>query len=700
MEIHLQTYREEAHELLAELEESLLELEETPDDMELVGRVFRAMHTIKGSGAMFGFDDVEAFTHEIETVYDLVRSGKIGVDKDLIDLTLAARDQIKKMVDGESADLAVTGEIISSLHALLPEETPIAAAPSAYVAKSNADADGGRVTYRIRFRPDVSILTSGTNPLLLLDELRSLGTCRVVAQTNRVPPLAELDPEGCYLYWDVVLSTDAGIDAIKDVFIFVEDNCELIIDIIDEEDVHTDEIDYKKLGQILTERGDLSITELDRILGRQKRLGEMLVDAEAVDRGLVCSALVEQQHIRQMRKQEQEAVHVSSIRVPTEKLDTLVDLVGELVTMQARLSQSAASLNDPELFAVAEQVEQLTGDLRDNTMIIRMLPIGTTFSKFKRVVRDLAAELGKEVVLTTEGGETELDKTVIEKLNDPLVHIIRNSIDHGIEPPQAREALGKPREGTVHLSAVHSGANVLVRISDNGAGLDPEAIRKKAVEKGLIASDAELTEKEIFSQLFVAGFSTSERVTDVSGRGVGMDVVKRSIDTLRGTVDISSKKGQGTTITLSLPLTLAIIDGLLVKIEEGDFVLPLSAVEECIELTHDDVAKAHGRHMIHVREQIVPYIPLRSLFHVTGEVPPIQQIVITETNGSRIGFVVDRVIGEHQTVIKSLGRIYRDVEGISGATILGDGTVALILDIPNLVKCAEREELGSAAKEI
>jgi two-component system chemotaxis sensor kinase CheA len=368
--------------------------------------------------------------------------------------------------------------------------------------------------------------------------------------------------------------------------------------------------------------------------------------------------------------------------------------------MQARLSQSAASLNDPELFAVAEQVEQLTGDLRDNTMIIRMLPIGTTFSKFKRVVRDLAAELGKEVVLTTEGGETELDKTVIEKLNDPLVHIIRNSIDHGIEPPQAREALGKPREGTVHLSAVHSGANVLVRISDNGAGLDPEAIRKKAVEKGLIASDAELTEKEIFSQLFVAGFSTSERVTDVSGRGVGMDVVKRSIDTLRGTVDISSKKGQGTTITLSLPLTLAIIDGLLVKIEEGDFVLPLSAVEECIELTHDDVAKAHGRHMIHVREQIVPYIPLRSLFHVTGEVPPIQQIVITETNGSRIGFVVDRVIGEHQTVIKSLGRIYRDVEGISGATILGDGTVALILDIPNLVKCAEREELGSAAKEI
>jgi two-component system chemotaxis sensor kinase CheA len=700
MEIHLQTYREEAHELLAELEESLLELEETPDDMELVGRVFRAMHTIKGSGAMFGFDDVEAFTHEIETVYDLVRSGKIGVDKDLIDLTLAARDQIKKMVDGESADLAVTGEIISSLHALLPEETPIAAAPSAHVAKSNADADGGRVTYRIRFRPDVSILTSGTNPLLLLDELRSLGTCRVVAQTNRVPPLAELDPEGCYLYWDVVLSTDAGIDAIKDVFIFVEDNCELIIDIIDEEDVHTDEIDYKKLGQILTERGDLSITELDRILGRQKRLGEMLVDAEAVDRGLVCSALVEQQHIRQMRKQEQEAVHVSSIRVPTEKLDTLVDLVGELVTMQARLSQSAASLNDPELFAVAEQVEQLTGDLRDNTMIIRMLPIGTTFSKFKRVVRDLAAELGKEVVLTTEGGETELDKTVIEKLNDPLVHIIRNSIDHGIEPPQAREALGNPREGTVHLSAVHSGANVLVRISDNGAGLDPEAIRKKAVEKGLIASDAELTEKEIFSQLFVAGFSTSERVTDVSGRGVGMDVVKRSIDTLRGTVDISSKKGQGTTITLSLPLTLAIIDGLLVKIEEGDFVLPLSAVEECIELTHDDVAKAHGRHMIHVREQIVPYIPLRSLFHVTGEVPPIQQIVITETNGSRIGFVVDRVIGEHQTVIKSLGRIYRDVEGISGATILGDGTVALILDIPNLVKCAEREELGSAAKEI
>jgi two-component system chemotaxis sensor kinase CheA len=307
-------------------------------------------------------------------------------------------------------------------------------------------------------------------------------------------------------------------------------------------------------------------------------------------------------------------------------------------------------------------------------------------------VRDLSKELGKEIELTTEGAETELDKTVIEKLNDPMVHLIRNCIDHGVETPDFRSNIGKPAQGMIHLSAKHSGAYVLIEIVDDGAGLDADVIRSKAVEKGMIVPDAELTEKEIYSLILAPGFSTAKTVTNVSGRGVGMDVVKRAIDNLRGSIGITSQKGIGTTITLRLPLTLAIIEGLLVQIGKEYFVLPLSVVEECVELTREDIANAHGRHLANVRGQIVPYISLREQFAINGKKPEIEQIVIVGVEGHRVGFVIDNVIGEHQTVIKTLGRVYKDIEGISGATILGDGTVALILDIQKLVQIAEREE--------
>ncbi len=369
-----------------------------------------------------------------------------------------------------------------------------------------------------------------------------------------------------------------------------------------------------------------------------------------------------------------------------------MNLVGELVTVQARLSQTAAGRGDALLDTIAEEVERLTNELRDTALNIRMLPIGTTFSKFKRLVRDLSVELGKDIELTTAGAETELDKTVIEKLNDPLVHLIRNSIDHGIEMPEDREAAGKPRQGTVHLAAVHSGDSVLITITDDGAGLDKEAIRAKGLERGLVTTGAELSDKEIYNLIFAPGFSTARKVTSVSGRGVGMDVVKKAIDALRGTIDITSERGKGSTITIKLPLTLAIIESLLVKIGTDCFVMPLSIVEECIELTREDVANAHGRNLANVRDQIIPYIPLRERFRIPGELPEIEQIVITSIQGSRIGFVVDDVIGEHQTVIKSLGKMYKDVKGLSGATILGDGSVALILDVPHLVREVEREQ--------
>ena len=471
----------------------------------------------------------------------------------------------------------------------------------------------------------------------------------------------------------------------------MEDCSELKIEQIDHEGIVDSEGDFKKLGEILIERGDLTSSDIMNALKSRKKIGELLVDAGLISKDKVQMALNEQQHIREVHQKRQAAEASASLRVPAERLDTLVNMVGELVTVQSRLSQISARFKNLELTQVSEEVERLTAELRDNTMGIRMLPIGTTFSKFQRLVRDLSDELGKEITLKTEGGETELDKTVLEKLNDPLVHLIRNCIDHGIENPAARQATGKPITGTVQLSAEHAGANVLLRIADDGAGLDAEAIRLKAIEKGLIAHDALLPENDLFALIFTAGFSTAKTVTSVSGRGVGMDVVKRSIDALQGSIEISSRKGQGTTITLKLPLTMAIIDGLLVRIADDYYVMPLSAIEECVELSREDVAKAHGKHLASIRNEIVPYVRLREKFLIDGQAPAIEQIVTTKINGYRIGFVVDQVIGGHQTVIKSLGRLYRQVETISGATIMGDGRVALILDLPKLAQSAERD---------
>jgi two-component system chemotaxis sensor kinase CheA len=692
-----ETFKEEAYELLTELESSLLELEETPDDMDIIGRVFRAMHTIKGSGAMFGFDDIAAFTHEVETVFDMVRNGLITVSPELIRHTLAARDRIKALLDaadGGEADPSEGERIVAALRRLLPSKTEEASQPAAVARPSGPETSiAKKVTYRIRFKPATGIFLNGTNPLALLNELRGLGDCRVVAQICDLPNLAEMEGELCYICWDIILTTGWGINAIKDVFIFIEDDCELRIDVIDDGGRLDNEADYKKLGDILVERGDLSPEEMKRVLSEQKRFGELLVEKGVVGSDKIQSALMEQQHVREIRQDRQSQETVASIRVPADKLDILVNLVGEMVTVQARLSQIAAINMEADLLSVAEEVERLTSELRDNALGIRMLPIGTTFSKFKRLVHDLSRELGKEIEMTTDGAETELDKNILEKLNDPLVHLIRNCIDHGIEMPEARMAAGKPGKGTVHLGAIHSGDSVLISITDNGAGLDREAIKAKAVEKGLISVGAELSDREIFAQIFAPGFSTAKKVTSVSGRGVGMDVVKRAIDALRGTIDLSSQVGKGTTVTIKIPLTLAIIESLLVKIGDDCFVMPLSLVNECVELTREDVEKSHGRNIANVRGGLVPYIPLRERFKIAGEPPSIEQIVITRINNTQVGFVVDHVIGEHQTVIKSLGRAYRNTQGLSGATILGNGSVALILDIPQLVKAEEKDEL-------
>ena len=653
-----QAFQEEAQEILGELESTLLELNENREDTELVGRAFRALHTIKGSGAMFGFDDISAFTHHIENAFDQVRNGRIGATPDLINLSLGAVDQIKAMLSEASgnatADPATAALILTKLRNLTGEAqvAPVKKA-TASERKPNPPRVGESHTWHIRFVPAADLIRKGTNPLLLLRELRQLGTLAISASTANVPGLAELDPERCYVSWDMTLTTAAAVEAIRDVFMFVEDCCDLIV-----------EPGEPAPAPQNPATGSISAAPTGKSSGAGRRATE---------------------------KDPQSA----SIRVAATKLDQLVDLVGQLVTVQARLGELAARSEDHDMQAVVEEVEALTAELRENSMSMRTLPLRSTFERLKRLVYDLGRTLHKEVELTFEGGDTDLDKTVIDQLNDPLMHLIRNCMDHGIETAEVRRAAGKPATANVHLSARHAGAQVLISVADDGKGIDREAVRARAVEKGLIAADARISEAEIFSLILAPGFSTAHEVTDVSGRGVGMDVVRRNVEALRGTIEIASHPGLGATVSLRLPLTLAIIDGLLVRVGEARFVMPLANTTECVELTQKDIENANGKHLANIRGEIIPYIRLSEYLQMRTDRPEREQVMVAETEHGRYGFVVDQVLGDHQTVIKNLGRLYRNVQIISGATILGDGTVALILDLHRLVQSAVRTPGGS-----
>jgi two-component system, chemotaxis family, sensor kinase CheA len=677
-----ETFRQEAQELLEQLEQALLDLEHAPGNTELIDSAFRALHTIKGSGAMFGFDAVAAFTHHVETAFDLVRKGKVAPSPELIAVALAAKDRMRLLIEQpDDADEASGEAILRDLKSIVeggPAVVPAAAAP-------------GAMRWRIRFRLAKDAMAMGTNPLLLLDELRGLGTATVTARTDRIPSLAELVPTECRIGWDVVLSSDKPRAAIEDVFMFVIDDMELEIEPI------ADDGDDKRIGEILVDRGDVQPAAVDAALASQRPVGELLVKAGDVTEEKLASALAEQQHLRGETRAAA-AKTSDSIRVPAERLDELMDRVGELVIAQSRLTQVAAASVDGQVKSVAEEIERLVLELRDITMGVRTVPIGSLFGRFRRLVHDLTRELGKEIELTTVGEETELDKTVIERLNDPLIHLLRNAIDHGLEKPEGRAQAGKPARGHITLSARHSGAEVLVSIVDDGRGLDRARIQARGEEQGLLTPGVKLSDSELFQVIFQPGFSTAREVTSLSGRGVGMDVVKRTIEALRGKIDIASTPGKGTEVTLRLPLTLAIIDGLLVRVGKGRYVIPLSAVEECVELSAEEDARSKGRSFLNIRDDLVPFLRLRELFNTTTPPDRFQKVVIVSSGDLRVGLVVDQVIGDHQTVIKSLSKLHAHVETFSGATILGDGSVALILDIAHLVVFGQsREEQFKAA---
>lgn len=710
---------QESREQLAEMEEGLLRLEQDPDDRDNLNGIFRAAHTIKGGSGVVECSFIEAFTHDVENLLDSLRNGAIGVTPDLATLLLACCDHMGALLDllaaGEpapGAGLQTHGdELTAALKRVLAtiasaDEVEIVQATGLAEQAPTVEVSGGGVVITdcwhisVRFGPNV--LRGGMDPLSFIRFLSSLGEIIGVATvTDAIPPAAEMDPESCYLGFEIQLQTRATKADIERVFDFVRDECDLRIlpphSKLADYLRHIEELpeDSMRLGEILVRCGAVTQAEMDAALNEQIRgtpgeegagppqIGEILVGKEVVYEEVVEAAAVKQAQIK-----EKKAKEARLVRVQADKLDQLIDLVGELVIAGASANLLALRSKQSDLVEATSVLSRLVEDIRDSALQLRMVQIGETFSRFNRLVRDVSKELGKEIELNISGAETELDKSVVEKIGDPLMHLVRNSLDHGIEPAEVRAAQGKPVCGQVYLNAFHDSGNVVIQVSDDGGGLNRERIKAKAIERGLIQATQTLTDSEIVNLIFEPGFSTVEKVSNLSGRGVGMDVVRRNIEALRGIVEVDSVEGEGTTFTIRLPLTLAIIDGFLVGVGKAAYVIPLDTVVECIE-HHDGES---GRNILNLRGEVLPFIRLRDAFEVPGEAPPRESIVVVQFGGHRAGIVVDQLMGEFQTVIKPLGVMFRHLRGIGGSTILGSGEVALILDVAALIQSVSHQE--------
>jgi len=667
-------FQEEAREHLSTLEEALLVLEEAPTDAEQIALAFRAIHTIKGAGGMFGYDHLSEFTHHLESFLDEVRNGTLALSPPIIQLFLRSRDHLEHLLDSLEPSAAARAEsdaLLSELQALKGgKASPDMTTATPATGPTEAAADR---LYRLLIQPHGGAFADGLDPLPVLRELRALGDSWLSTELDSAD--AGFDPERCALKFTLYLRTSEPRSQIDDAFLFVSDDWHIDIETLDPDGEY-------RLGDLLVAHG-LASSGIEAALEQGPKTGELLAEAGLADQQVVGQALNEQSFIRKQQSELQSQAD-ATVKVPARKLDTLMDLIGELVIVQARLDQLATESVDDRFDLVSEELERLSTDLRDTAFDIRMLPIGTTFGRFRRLVRDLSRDLEKDIVLETEGGDTELDKMVIDRLADPLVHLIRNSIDHGIELPEVRTAQGKPARGHIRLSAMHRDGSVHILINDDGAGLNAEKIRQRAVERDLIEANDERPDNDIYPLIFEPGFSTAAQVSDISGRGVGMDVVKRSVTDLRGRIQLESEAGQGSTVRIILPMTLAIIEGLLVKVGDAHFVIPLDMVEECIEAHTEQNHAQRAAGLTLFRGERITSLTLRRWFGIAGEAPQFAQTVVTRIDGQRYGLTVDEVIGQYQTVIKNMGRLYQATTGVMGATILGDGSVAMILDVPEL----------------
>ncbi|WP_330214697.1 chemotaxis protein CheA [Pseudomonas sp. AM8] len=647
-----QTFIVEARELLQAMEQSLLQLESEPGDQDAIGAIFRAAHTIKGSAGLFGLASIVGFTHIVEDVLDRLREGSVAVDAALIALLLKCGDHMLELVEvvadrGETPTPAALerGEALrEALSAYQPMRTAVASVETAEVT----DDVAVEVLWHISLRFGTDVFRNGMDPLSFLRYLETLGQLiQVATLTDSIPPMDSWDPESCYLGFEIDLRSTASHATLNEVFDFVRDDCEVHISAVDEAPDSTAAI----AGELVT----------------------------PVEPGLVTAAP------QRPAASEAKTRDGNYVRVNADKLDELINLVGELVIASAGASLLARSCNNDPLQEASSTVSGLVEEILDGALHLRMIPIGDTFNRFRRVVRDISQELGKDIELSISGAETELDKTVVEKIGDPLMHLLRNAMDHGIESADARRAAGKSAKGHLSLNAYHDSGSIVIEIADDGAGLNRERILQKAQERGLVASGAVLTDQEIYNLIFEAGFSTAEAVTNLSGRGVGMDVVKRNITLLRGTVDLDSRPGQGTVVRIRLPLTLAIINGFLVGIDQSTYVIPLDMVQECIELDEQQRQSSRDTGYLDLRGEVLPLVHLRDHFSHEGPASRRQNVVVVRYAEHKAGLVVDDLLGEFQTVIKPLGKLFGALRGISGSTILGSGAVALILDVPVLL---------------
>lgn len=702
----LATFLDESRELLAQMETILLATE-NGDEADLHA-LFRAAHTIKGSAGLFGLDAVVAFTHHVESVLDRLRNGEIAFDASLIGLLMECRDHIAALVaaatsGGEAGDgRLLEARLAESLGAppvtlLLPSAPAGAAAEALLVGACGGGVVGGADHWHLSLRFGAGVLQNGMDPLSFIRYLSSHGRIvHLVSLLDALPTWDDYDPESCYLGFEVDLESEASKAEIESVFDFVRDDANIRIlpphSKVEEYVALIHELaeDDARIGEILVAGGSLTRHELDTALAAQRAaqappsapMGQPL-GALLVDTGVVHAAVVDAAVEKQKRGEEKRAREAMNVKVPSLRLDQLIDLVGELVIAGAATQLQAELSGQPPLREAAANLLRLVEDIRDISLKLRMVPVGEVFARFPRVVRDVARELGKDIALVVNGAETELDKSLVEKIADPLTHMVRNAMDHGIEPVVTRLANGKTARGTVCLNAYHESGSIVIEVADDGGGLDSERILQKARERGLVAPDQVLTQDEIFRLILEPGFSTAAQVTNLSGRGVGMDVVKSSVEAMRGSLDIESEPGRGTTMRICLPLTLAIIDGFQVALGESVFILPLELVVECIEYPAETASD-----YLNLRGEVLPLVRLAELLAVEA-VPEIRQSVVVVSHGRRkAGLLVDRLLGETQAVIKPLGRLFEKVRGISGYTIRGSGEVALILDVPTVIQCA------------